>query len=172
MHLTNTSTKAYLGHAETEVKDLKATIGQLQSQAGHLEEQVVHYYNTQVDLRQRLNEATLANEALETLQERQDLSHKQQAAELSAAQRAAREMGDMLGAVLSAEDFANEATEAATNLADLMQRNEYQANELMELRKELDDVKDHYCFQEYGDILETLGEPSSPAPCSRSGTYA
>ncbi|KAM3424151.1 hypothetical protein BST61_g11305 [Cercospora zeina] len=137
VRLSYYSAQAHLATAEDRSNELKKANADLQCQRDSLREQLNlldgvlrESQRLQLQAESIASEQQQITQACNEVVERQEQELQAQAAELKAAEAAARELGDMMSNVVSANDFAAAAFRGAVNVADLVMRNKFLETEL------------------------------------------
>lgn len=137
MRLSYYSAQAHIAALQSHQIELEAANSSMHRQYIALEAELQHLRRLQSDMQ---NQAAEAKETQD--QNREVINHQNEeldrrSSELHAAEAAARQLGDMMNEVVSANDFAAASFKGAVNVADLVMRNKYLETELTELKSTL-----------------------------------
>ena len=164
LQLTQYSTRAHLLTTEQQRDNLELQGYEYQNQINELNMQYNHlwgrYARAAADLsiiHECYDDLVQTNQANEAALAQQTHHFQQQTIELNAAHATAKELGDMVGAVVSADDFASEAFDGAIKVADIMLRNKFQELQLERLQRQLEECR---CNEERDDTPELASSPT------------
>ncbi|EME85017.1 uncharacterized protein MYCFIDRAFT_173890 [Pseudocercospora fijiensis CIRAD86] len=159
MRLSYYSAQAHVAALQSRQKELETSNSSIHKQQITLESELQHLRRLQSDLETHALEAKETHNLNCEMIKHQNEELERRSSELHAAEAAARQLGDMMNEVVSANDFAAASFKGAVNVADLVMRNKYLESEILDLRNAL------------GRLREDVPSPSGGESISDSGSF-